>query len=73
MTWKRVLWERHGGGATARGGGTIAAWRAETIDQHLNLFWENVTTKSRWLNWSKVPISLFKFYFIYLFFDSNYF
>jgi len=58
MTWKRVLWERHGGGATARGEGAVEArlqrgvrkpyggeiqLRMDSIDKHLNLFWENVT------------------------------
>jgi len=27
------------------------------IDRHLNLFWKNVTTKSRWPSWSKAPVS----------------
>jgi len=25
--------------------------------RHLNLFWKNVTTKSRWPSWSKAPVS----------------
>jgi len=30
--------------------------RMDGTDKHLNLFWENVTTKSRWLSWSKVAV-----------------
>jgi len=31
--------------------------RRTSTDRHLNLFWKNVTTKSRWLSWSKVSVS----------------
>jgi len=31
--------------------------RRTSTDRHLNLFWKNVTTKSRWLSWFKMPVS----------------
>jgi len=30
-------------------------------NRHLNLFWKNVTTKSRWPSWSKAPVSGHRF------------
>jgi len=31
--------------------------RRTSTDRHLNLFWKNVTTKSRWPSWSKALVS----------------
>jgi len=35
--------------------------------RHLNLFWKNVTTKSRWPSWS-ILIVIFLFYYLFIYF-----